>query len=679
MTVRPLLLAALATVASAAAAAQDAPADTLALPDVRVEATRSAGGVATAPFSVAVVERPPVDRLVDPGTSLARSLRLLPGVRLTDRENPSLGERIAVRGLGYRSAFGVRGVQVVQDGVPLTLADGQAVLTTVDPAFVRRAEVVRGPASALWGNGSGGVLFLSTVPDADAPPVRARAVGGAFGLARVEAEGVGPLGGGRAGLALSHTETDGYRGYSALRTTRGRAFADLPLGGRAGLRLLAAGDASPLQEHPGALTAEELAADRRQPEARYVDTRSGKDSAQGQLAATLRAETGAGDVTATLYGVGRRLRNPLPFAYIRVDRAAGGARLALDRDLGPLGLTVGADAAVQRDSRQNFQNVEGVAQGDPSLDQLETVTQGALWARLRLDGAPFGLPGAAVEGALRADQIRFEADDRLTGDGDDSGRRTLGALSPQLGVTYRTGPALLFASVATAFEAPTTTELVNRPGGGGGFNPDLEPQRTLGVEAGTRGAVGRVLFDAAVYGLAVRDGLAPFEGEGGRTFYANRDRADHRGAELLAEWAPTPALSVAASYAWSRFTFGDGTVGAGGESVAGNRLPGVPEHRLAARLRAERGGFVLEPELEAASGLWTDDANTVRTDPFVVVDLALAYEGWSAGGVALRPFVRLQNALGSDYVASVIVNARGGRFFEPAAGRAVWAGLGVSL
>lgn len=658
----------------APALAQDAPADTLELPDVRVEAARGAGGVASAPFSVAVVERAPADRLADPGTSLARSLRLVPGVDLTDRHNPALGERVVVRGLGYRSGFGVRGVQVVQDGVPLTLADGQATLTTVDPAFVRRAEVVRGPASALWGNGSGGVLFLSTLPEADAPPVQARVVVGAFGLARAEAEVVGTAGATRAGLALSHTEAGGYRGYSALRTTRGRAFADVDLGERTGLLVVASGDVSPRQEHPGALTFEEVEADRRQPQARYVDTRSGKDSAQGQLAGTLRSTTGLGDVTATVYGVGRRLRNPLPFAYISVDRAAAGARLAVERDLGALRWTLGADAAVQRDDRQNATNEAGEPVGDPSLDQVETVTQGALWTRLRLDGAGLGVPGAAVEAAVRGDRVRFEADDRLGADGDQSGSRSLGAVSPQVGVSLRTGPALLFASLATAFETPTTTELVNRPDGSGGFNPALEPQRTLGVEVGGRGVLGPVLLDAAVYRLAVRDGLAPFEGDDGRTYYVNRDRTDHWGLELLAEWRPSPSAAFGASYAFSHFTFGGAD-----PAIEGNRLPGVPAHRLAVQATLERFGLVLRSEAEAASGLWADDANTVRTDAFVVVDVDLSHTGWDAGGARLRPFARVQNVVGADYVESVVINAAGGRFYEPASGRALQVGLSASF
>ena len=355
-------------------------------------------------------------------------------------------------------------------------------------------------------------------------------------------------------------------------------------------------------------------------------------------------------------------------------------RLALERQRGPVRWTLGADGAVQRDDRQNFENASGEASGDATLDQLETVTQAALWARLRLDLAGLGARGLAVEGAVRGDRIRFAADDRLREDGDQSGSRALGAVSPQVGLTLRTGSALLFASVSTAFETPTTTELVNRPGGGG-FNPSLEPQRTLGAELGARGVLGTVLFDAAVYALRVRDGLAPFEGDDGRTFYANRGRTDHRGVELLAEWQPAPEASVTASYAYSHFTFAPEASGGGtsGGEFEGNRLPGLPAHRLAVRARLERFGLVLQPEAEAASGVWADDANTVRTDAFVVVDLSLSHTGWRAGGATLRPYLRLQNVLGADYVASVVVNARGGRYYEPAAGRGVAAGLSIRL
>ena len=137
----------------------------------------------------------------------------------------AIGGAALCGGIGARAAFGVRGVQVVLDGVPLTLADGQAVLGIVDPALVRRAEIVRGPASALWGNGSGGVLFLDTLPEAGAPAATVEATGGAFGLRRLAAEATAPVGPHRVWLAVSTVEARGYRDYASFATTRARAWA----------------------------------------------------------------------------------------------------------------------------------------------------------------------------------------------------------------------------------------------------------------------------------------------------------------------------------------------------------------------------------------------------------------------------------------------------------------------
>ena len=667
----PTALVLLALLARGAAA--QAP-DTLAT--VRVEAARSAGGVARAPFSVAVEERPTAERLSDP--TLETALRALPGLFVADRENPSLGERLVVRGQGYRSPFGVRGVQVVLDGVPLTLADGQATLGIVDPALVRRAELVRGPAGALWGNGSGGVLFLSTIPEADgagASGASATAAGGGWGELRAVAEAAGPVGPRhpqrpRAGAAVSHARRDGYRAHSASEVTRARVWADQTFGRgpRAlALRLVGALEDAPTLQHPGALTAEQLAADRRQADARFVAAEAGKAVRQAQGAARLVAPSRHGAFRATVYGLARDLDNPLPFGYISLDRAAGGARLSAEHERGPLALALGADASVQRDRRRRSPNEGGRPAGAPTLDQLETVASGALFARARWALSP----RVAASAALRADRVRFTAADRRLDDGDQSGARTLGALSPQLGLTVRARGALVFASVSTGFETPTTTELVNRPDGGGGFNPELRPQRALGVEVGARGLAGRLRYDVAAYAMAVRDGLAPSEGPTGQTFFANRTRTAHRGVEAAVEWRPSAAVALSATYAWARLRVAEG-------ELAGAALPGVPEHRAVVGARLGRGLFVA-PELAARSALWADDANTARADAAVTLDVTVGHEGLRAGRGRLLPFARLANAFGAEAVGSVAINAFGGRFFEPAAGRAVTVGVRAEL
>ena len=168
---------------------------------------------------------------------------------------------------------------------------------------------------------------------------------------------------------------------------------------------------------------------------------------------------------------------------------------ALDGRVGPLALALGADTAVQRDARTNRPNETGqpgaaVRSTSPSRSRPSPRSPAPASTSRAL-----GLPGVSLDGALRADRVRFSADDRLLTDGDQSGGRTLSALSPQLGLRVRRGTPTAYVSAATAFDTPTTTELVNRPDGGGGLNPAVGPQRTAGVEAGARAAVGgRVLW-----------------------------------------------------------------------------------------------------------------------------------------------------------------------------------------
>src|SRR6185436_20999543 len=90
--------------------------------------------------------------------SLQESLTRVPGVLVENSENFAQDERIQIRGFGTRSAFGIREIRVLVDGLPETLPDGQTELDAIDMGAVDRIEVMRGPAAALYGNASGGLV-----------------------------------------------------------------------------------------------------------------------------------------------------------------------------------------------------------------------------------------------------------------------------------------------------------------------------------------------------------------------------------------------------------------------------------------------------------------------------------------------------------------------------------------
>ena len=88
---------------------------------------------------------------------------------VANRNNPSQDTRISIRGFGARSQFGARSIRILRDGMPLTLPDGQTPIDYLDLESVGRVEAIRGTASALYGNASGGVLDLRSLD----PPTRA--------------------------------------------------------------------------------------------------------------------------------------------------------------------------------------------------------------------------------------------------------------------------------------------------------------------------------------------------------------------------------------------------------------------------------------------------------------------------------------------------------------------------
>lgn len=635
-----------------------------------------------APYAVSVTGEGEIRR-ARPGLGLDEALRAVPGVQVENRFNYALGERISVRGFGARAQFGVRGVRVLVDGIPATLPDGQTTLNHVDPSALGRAEVVRGPASALYGNASGGVIQLFSAPPPDAVlGATYRVVGGADGLLRLQST----VGGRRRGLTYRASATrlrsEGFREHAEADNTvlsagvgydRGRDRVSLALN-------LARYDAL----NPGSLSDSLLRLDRRQAFATNRAQGTGERGRHGQAGLRWERPAGPGVLDLSLHGTLRELENPIPARVIDLSRRAGGLRAAWSAAVPLRGAVLrwsaGAEAQGQHDERQNFANLSG-ERGELRLDQDEDV--GALSAFTQAAAAL----GERVEllAALRWDRHDFRVRDRLVtpADPDDSGRRAMSAWSPTAGLSLALSPAVaLYANVATAFETPTTTELANRPTGAGGFNPELRPQRTLSYEAGARARLGDgATASVAAYRARVRDALVPFEVEGspGRQFFRNAASAVHRGVEASASAALPGPLSLRAAYTWTDARFRAYAVGA--SDFGGKRLPGVAPHRLEAALTldAGSGGAFAALEGRHVSATPVDDTNRFRSPAYTLLDLRGAWRELRLGRVRATPFAGVLNLLDREYNASVVVNAFGGRFYEPGPGRSLYAGVDVSL
>ncbi|MFB6231637.1 MAG: TonB-dependent receptor family protein, partial [Salinibacter sp.] len=593
-----------------------------------VEVTATPFRIATEAASFAASVRTRSDAALNstPSLSLEQITAGLPGLSVQSRTHFALGDRITIRGFGWRAQFGVRGIQMLLNGIPLTVADGQSVVHIVDPSFVRSVEVIRGPASTFWGNASGGVLSLSTQPSPDAEhTVRLKQTVGSYGLSKTDVQVTPNLGPHQLSVYSSYLAQDGYRQHSDTRLLRSGFTSDFRLGPDRGLRVVGALQHMPQANSPGSLSRQPAQNDPKQARPTILNFDVGKDVTQGQLGATYYDDAGFGTLNATAYGIVRDLQNPIPFSVIDLNRKAGGVRFTLEDRTSAVQWGVGVEGKLQRDDRKEFKSDGGVPDRDSVLiNQFETVSNAGAFGRLAL---PLGR--LKLSAGLRADWIEFEANDRTSAN--DDGTQTFRSLSPSVGLSYDLGTGRLFANLSTGLETPTTTELSNRPDGQGGFN-DLNAEDILGIEGGATGtwSAQRLSYDLTVFYQDIENVLVPFQKKDfGPTYYRNQGAARNLGVESSIRWRPSGPLSARASYSYVDAEFTAGTI-AGPDtttSLDGNQLPGVPTHRLGATVQFQAEPVRSLVTVQHVGEQYGDSKNTATIDDYTTVDLRLSHSG----------------------------------------------------
>lgn len=669
------------------ALAQEEPPDTVTLEPLTVTVLRSPTLLDRVPFSASVLAGDELTR-GNTGLFIGEALHGLPGVRVQNRYNPAVGERISIRGFGARAQFGVRGIKILVDGIPATLPDGQATLDHLDLGSLERVEALRGPAAALYGNGAGGVLtFQSEAPYPGRYRQSATVVAGADGLLRIQATGSGTRGETGFRASVAHLRYGGYRTnptdagpdpYGEATTTTVNGTLATPL---AGGRLTFQVNGLDLDAlNPGSLPMDLYEEGSDQAWGFNVAQETGKEVQQGQAGLHWNGAMGGLEGTLSAYGIRREFENPIPNTIIDLARNAGGLRAAAakawPRAFGDLRVEVGVEAEVQSDDRRNFDN-DGGAQGALTLDQHERVRAAGAFLQLR---APVSRRVSLLT-ALRYEDVAFRADDRFVGGGDpdDSGDRSMTGLNPSVGVHIDLGSHGAFLSVARSFETPTTTELANRESGAGGLNPALDPQRGWSVEGGVRGSVAeRATYDVALFTTRLQDQLIPFEVESapGRTFFRNAGESILEGVEASTRIVLSRAFTVSAAYSWVDARFDRFVVD--GEDLSGLRVPGIAPHRLEGGVTARSGSWFGELRAERRGSVPVDDRNETEAPAFTLLDLRVGGTELPMGSLRVSPFAGVTNVTDERYVTSVVVNAFGGRFFEPGPDRGAYVGASVA-
>ena len=648
-----------------------------------VTVLRTEQDLGAVPQSVTVIQRAAIEHS-QRRASLDEALRGIPGVFVQNRRNYGLSGGIGISIRAPQPRFGLRGLAIIQDGIPITTADGTTEPGNVDLGSVGRIDVVRGPSSVLYGNSAGGVINLTTTFDPSRRlTIRPDIQFGSDGYNRQQVR----LDGGNAGTqfmaSVSRFETDGFRDHSHAEITQANFVVRHDLTASTELRGVFNLYDTPFAESPSFLNEDDARNNPRMARGLAVSRNWGEAANQGQGGLTVEHRFSESQLfRATGWGMWRDLNAAGVFRMVELGRTGYGIRSEYlgGTQIGSTGieLAAGLDIASQNDDRREFGQVApstpgGMStNGDLRVDQTEDVLSMGPFAQISV--APHDR--VQFTAGVRWDYYDFSAGDRKLDDGNQSGNRTMDALSPSVGVTVAAAPGVnIFGNFATAYETPTTVELSNTPTGVGGFNQDLDPQDLRSIELGVRGLItpARLRYEVATYVSTVDNALVSFQNVDEQTFFRNAGKSSRDGIELLLEWVPNASFDATVAYTYQDFVFEE--FATGGDDFAGNDEPGAPPHRVF-------GGLSYTAPFGLRSGLnvrWVDEyvlnnANTVTNWAYTVVDLRF---GWDArwGDTDVRPFIGIDNLLDERYNSSAITNAFGGRYYEPSPGREVYAGM----
>jgi iron complex outermembrane receptor protein len=604
-------------------------------------------------------------------STLSDALGFAPGVFVQPRYG-SEESRLSIRGSGLQRTFHGRGLKLLQDGVPLNLADGGFDFQAVEPLVSRYVEVFRGANGLEYGSSTlGGAINYVSQSGYDASRAQGRVETGAFGYLRGQASSGGVAGPADYYASLSHFAQDGFRDHSDQNTQRffGNLGYRLRDDRETRFYLTAVRTDSEL---PGNLTKAQLAGDPSQAAAGNLALDQKRDFDLLRLANRTSFVLSEGSrVDVGSFWSYKSLDHPIFQVLDQVSNDFGvDVRYEKEAEIGSRQhrLTVGLAPSMGFLNDNRFRNVAGrrgerTAQGKTESTNLDLYAEDRIQVSSRL---------AMVAGA-QASWAGRDFEDEFLRDGDQTDSQSFSGISPKLGMFWDASPDVaVFGNVSRVFEPPSFGELTNV--GGDGLLA-LDAQTGTSVDLGTRGTAGHASWDLVLYHAWIDDELlSQNDGLGNPLGTVNAGKTIHAGIEAgfnLRFGAPDGSFVLRQVYNWSRFRFD-------GDPVYGdNQLAGLPEHFYRADFLYERAsGLYGGPNVEWVPEKYpVDHANTLFADPYTLLGVKVGYRaksGWAG-------FVEGKNLTDETYAATtgVLANARGldSAQFLPGDGRSVFAGL----
>jgi len=585
--------------------------------------------------------------------------------------------RLSIRGSGLQRTFHGRGIKLMQDGVPVNLADGSFDFQAIEPMATRYIEVYRGANALRYGASTlGGAINFISPSGYNAEKFSVRAEAGSFDYRRLGISSGGVIGNFDYFVSGSTFNQDGFRDNAKQDTERINANFGYRINDDIETRFYI-GYAKSDSALPGNLTKAQLKND---PSDSFLSPTLGQQRRDIDLIRIANKTNiligDHSDLQISAYFSHKDLFHPI-FQVVDQDtndygldmRFRHSSELAGHKNELILGFN--PSAGVGYDERNvNLRGRKGalVNKLENRSRNLEAYAENRFYLEDDL---------SLIAGLQYTNSERKLTDKLFTSAAqNESFEATYVQTNPKVGVLYDLKPNVqLFANLSRSYEPPSFGELA------GGVRPNIvKAQEGTTLEVGSRGNSESIDWDVAVYYGKLKNELlqtAVFAA-GNNPVPAvqttNADKTIHAGLEF----GMTARLPM--DFEWrhsllvNRFKFdGDNTFG-------NNTLPGIQKSLMRAELMYRGNdflnGFYIGPTFEwSPQDYYVDFAETIKADSYFLWGVKAGQKvnaNWSW-------FLEGRNLADQKYVAttSVVRNQNGadGALFLPGDGRSAYMGI----
>ena len=675
-------------------------ADTLeyGMDEVTVVGTRTKERIIDIPYSVFSVEKKELK--FGKKVSAKDVLADVPGLFLQNRYgNHDL--RVSIRGFGTRSNTGIRGVRILQDGIPESEADGETVLDAIDFTSLGGVEVVKGNLSSLYANAPGGVIDFKTDYHFPEDFVTTNNQFGKFGL-RQNGFKVGLKDNtNRFFLSYYYRNLNGYRKHSSEYQHLVNSIYEGYLGTRSSITILG-NYVDGFLRLPGSLTKEEFNADPFQANtlAESLDFR--RLTKKGRVAVRYRTGFGEPDeheIEITGYGGIKELTKVDNEFYSMSTRYSLGALLRYANRGSIINqknvITTGMDYAYQSGPVNQFENIAGNRGISVERTFDDGVSNVGFYFLDHLNLLPQKLD---LFVSSRYDLSFYQRDIYIPYGSKDSSHIYSG-FTPKIGLNFKLFPDIaLYTSYGLSYDFPALSELENNilsSNPSYTLNPDINPQKSNNFELGIKGSIynrgseimEKVFFDITFFYYKITDEIVPFI-INQKIFFRNAAKTTRVGLETGIKTEPFEHVEMTVNYTYTNFKYDSyNTInylptGTTTDNYAGNYEPSVPKHIV---------NFILNYELEISedlsalflwdcdyiSEMYVNDANTEKSAGYFYgnVMTGLSFNNDYFGTVF---YLGAGNIFDRRYAGFININDFYGRYYETGEPRNVYGGLTIS-